>query len=233
MLVGFDSTMYGRAFSVDTLQLGEISLMGRTAGVRINDLPLHVLNENELTLLIYIAGPENEPTRLTEKENVIETIHYNTLDTLADVTFVCNDGVKVKACKALLATISDVFNRMFCNDGNFKPVDEILLDDYDSGTVKKLVQMSIDRSYNPHANDYAFVVLCNEYLIHSVVDKWCEFMVRSIDHTSAVNTLSIARILGSKLLATTAKRCIKNNSAQIKNLDLLEKEDLIEILTTI
>lgn len=149
---------------------------------------------------------------------------------LFDIEFISSSGERVKACKSLLATVSPAFNKMFCSD--FKKLSEIHLEDYDTRAVRMLVEYSIRRVYDPKETDYEFVMLCSEYLIKTVVDKWCRLMTTSIDHVNAVDVMLLARLLNSERLVNTAKRCIKNNSAKIKDLDKLDRDDLIDILTT-
>lgn len=153
-----------------------------------------------------------------------------TTSNLADLKITTKDLDTVNACKALLATVSPVFNAMFCS--KFKETDELHLECYSSDAVKKLVDFSVKRTYKPNESDYEFITLCNEYLITPIVDKWCRLMMTSLSHTNAVDVMLLARVLNSERLVSASKRCIKNNSSKITNLDLLDRDDLIDILTT-
>ena len=179
---------------------------------------------------------ETATGKLVEHRNVVtdDTIDMkNPNNHISDVTLVLDDGDKVPACKALLATVSPVFNSMFCGGYKEHDVDTVHIPDADRSSIAKLVDFSSSRGYDvaKEYEDTAFVALCHKYMITYVVDRWCRFMLTNISHYNVVEVFRVANFLDNTRLVNTCVRCIRNNSTRI-DLNSFEKEELVKIFST-
>lgn len=186
-----------------------------------------IVNKN-IDLLYIITGP-NAMHQTCDEKFMVDV--YDIDQSFCDIAFACNDGKKVTTFKSLLATISPVFNNMFFGKGKFKPVECIDFNEYESSVVKKLVQFAVDRNYDPCVEDFDFIVLCDRYIIKSVVNSWADFMCSNINTSNVVKTFTVARIIDSEKLLVATKRFIKEQGQNIKNLHELDKDDLLKILS--
>lgn len=157
---------------------------------------------------------------------------------LNDVKFVTDGGNNcVTGCRALLASISPVFNRMFCTafkEGCTKNAEEMeVVLDFPLSAVERLVEFSLTRNYDVSSEytDIDFVIICDKYMISHVVDKWCKFMLGKVSHNNVIDVYRMACLLGNNRLKQCAIRCIRNNPASVE-LDLFEKTELVEIFST-
>lgn len=150
-------------------------------------------------------------------------------DSLVDVTFVCSDGVQVGGCRALLATVSEVFMSMF--SGQFSDQNTIQVPDVLAHDMKRLVNYSITRQYEVSDNDESFVIACHKYMIYPVTKQWCALALERLNTDNTINTLNVADHIDAKDLYMACAVFIKRDASQIKDIDTLDKQTLVDILT--
>jgi hypothetical protein len=152
---------------------------------------------------------------------------------ISDVTLVLDGGEKIPACKALLATVSPVFNSMFCGGCKERDAENVYIPDTEGVPIIKLINFSRTRNYNVEMDykDINFVLLCHKYMIVYVVESWCRFMLTEVTHENVIDVFSVAQLLYNDRLINTCIRCIKGNPSRV-DLNCFNKEELVKIFST-
>ena len=200
-----------------------------------------VYKPNNVVGSIVLIGPPsaetfNGPPLVTVNNNHVSTIENSMKDpseTLPDVTFVLDDGSTVKGCKALLATVSPIFNSMFCGGFSEKDNGEVAVPDTTREAMQKMVRYSVTRNYDVmnESKDVEFIMLCHKYMVNSIVKRWCKYILIRIDKENAVDNFRIAVFLDDNSLMNACCRIIKNNATKI-DLAQLEKDELVKIFSS-
>lgn len=161
-------------------------------------------------------------------ENVAEYKDMDSLEKHCDVKFNCNDCITVKSHKVLLSRISPVFKSMFTSQ--FANTDVIDLPDTDSETFEALNRYAITGNINVVSpTDYKLVIICNKYLITSIINRWANIVLRNINTDTAVDVMRVALEVNCMSVAKQASEYIKTHALDF-NLNDLDKEELILLL---